>query len=390
MHTLPNSRIAIVTGLALMIAPLGCSKHEAEAVAPPEFSAADLPSNDAIVERIDKVLEFTLNNRRLNTRDHAAWQIVHGVLAFGGEFQIEHDGQLVSALDWLLQGGTLRGWNIRPGGPNDKGPIPVLEPGSKEGQGHPDQWLGYLSQTGMKLDENIMAGGRKYTIGDLLEQAKWDIYDGMEATWTLMAFSVYLPIDAQWQNKRGQQWNLERVVAMEAAQLGPPEPGKLDAGDSACGGSHRLFGLTVMVNKYLRDTGKKPDELTGGWKHAHIKIQDAKRVARQFQQPDGTFSAHYFNRPGTTADISERIGTTGHAFEMLATAMTLEELKQPWMRKAADQLCLLLEQTQDIKLDVGGLYHAAHGLFVYRQKLKADSTPQVSAAAEPLQREAER
>jgi len=365
-----RSSRALVTFLVCVITALaaaGCSKNEASDAAPPDFSQAELPSDQSLAERIDEVLRFTLNNRRLNSRDHAAWQVVHGALAFGGEFQIEHEGQLVPALDWLLAGGPLRGWNIRSGGAADKGPIAVIEPGSKEGQGHPDQWLGYLSQTGLQLDEEIVAGGRKYTIGDLLQQAKWDIYEGMEATWTLMACSVYLPLDAEWQNKRGEKWNVERIVAMEAGQLGPPE--RFDAGDSACGGSHRLFGLTVMVNKYLRETGKKPDELEGGWKLANTKIQQAKQTARQYQQPDGTFSVHYFARPGTSSAIAERIGTTGHTFEVLATCMTQEELKQPWMRKAADQLCRMLEQTKEIELECGGLYHACHGLFVYRSRL---------------------
>ena len=350
-----------------MLALAGCSQNGDSDGAPPNFSQAELPSDESLSRRIDEMLRFTLDNRRLNSRDHAAWQVVHGVLAFGGEFQIEHDGQLVPALDWLLAGGPLRGWNIRSGGSADKGPIAVLEPGSKEGQGHPDQWLGYLSQTGLGLDEEITAGGRKYTIGDLLEQAKWDIYQGMEATWTLMAFSVYMPLDAEWTNKRGEKWTVERVVAMEAGQLGPPE--QFDAGDSACGGSHRLFGLTVMINKYLRETGKKPAELEGGWKLANTKIYQAKEIVRQYQQPDGTFSVNYFNRPGTSSAIAERIGTTGHTFEVLATCMTQDELQQPWMRKAADQLCQMLEQTKEIELECGGLYHACHGLFVYRERL---------------------
>jgi hypothetical protein len=369
-----RSLLALVAAVPLVMLAAGCAENEASSAIPPDFSSAKLPSDDVLTRRIDELLVFTRDNRRLNSRDHAAWQVVHGVLAFGGEFQIEHEGQLVPALDWLLSGeGRLRGWNVRAGGANDKGPIAVLEPGSKEGQGHPDQWLGYLSQAGLGLDEEIVAGGRTYTIGDLLEQAKWDIYEGMEATWTLMAFSVYLPLDAEWENKRGEKWNVEHVVAMEAGQLGPPEPGKFSAGESACGGSHRLFGLAVMVNKHLAETGKSPDELEGGWELANLKLQDAKRIARQFQQPDGTFSAHYFNRAGTTANISERIGTTGHTFEMLATTMSQEEIREPWMRKAADQLCTLLEQTREIELDVGGLYHACHGLFVYRQRLASSS-----------------
>jgi hypothetical protein len=370
----PRLILAFVVFAPLAVIAAGCSENEASPPAPPDFTAATLPADDELTRRIDEILRYTGTNRHLNSRDHAAWQVVHGVLAFGGEFQIEHQGKLVPALDWLLSGqGTLRGWNLRAGGPNDKGPIAILEPGSKEGQGHPDQWLGYLSQTGLGLDEEIVAGGRTYTIRDLLEQAKWDIYQGMEATWTLMAFSVYLPLDAEWVNKRGENWNIERVVAMEAEQLGPAEPGQFTAGDSACGGSHRLFGLAVMVNKYLAEKQKRPEELTGGWKMANMKLQEAKRIARLYQQPDGTFSAQYFNRPGTTANVSDRIGTTGHTFEMLATSMSQEEIHSPWMRKAADQLCTLLEQTREIQLDVGGLYHACHGLYVYRQRITGEA-----------------
>ena len=55
---------------------------------------------------------------------------------------------------------------------------------------------------------------------------------------------------------------------------------------------------------------------------------------------------------------------------MLVTSMTQQEIEQPWIRKAADELCTMLEQTKSIDLEVGGLYHACHGLFVYREKLK--------------------
>ena len=30
----------------------------------------------------------------MNARDHAAWQVVHGALEFGRDFQIEHEGKL--------------------------------------------------------------------------------------------------------------------------------------------------------------------------------------------------------------------------------------------------------------------------------------------------------
>ena len=171
------------------------------------------PSDEQLRERLDRAIEYTYANRHLNTKDQAAWQIVHGALVFGRDFQIYNDGQLVKAIDYLLAGGQLRGWNMRPG---DHGLEAILEAGSNTGQGHEDQWVGYLSQCGITLDDSLVVGGQTFKVRDLITQAQWDIYDGMEATWTLMAFSTYLPLDAEWTAKDGTKWTIERMVGMEA------------------------------------------------------------------------------------------------------------------------------------------------------------------------------
>ena len=52
--------------------------------------------------KIDDIVDYTLNARLMNTRDQAAWQIVHGIEAYGRDLPLEHDGQVSSALDYLL------------------------------------------------------------------------------------------------------------------------------------------------------------------------------------------------------------------------------------------------------------------------------------------------
>src|SRR5882762_6881386 len=125
-----------------------------ESVEEPPISAPD-----ALRTRIDDAISYSANQRLMNTRDQAAWQIVHGLEAFGRDLKIESDGQVVGALDYLFQGNPLKGWVLRPG---DKGLIAVLEAGSKTGEGHPDQWLGYLSQCGVQLDDPLVVGGKTY------------------------------------------------------------------------------------------------------------------------------------------------------------------------------------------------------------------------------------
>jgi hypothetical protein len=286
----------------------------------------------------------------MNSSDHAAWQIVHGILAYGRELKIYHNGELISALDHLLAGGELRGWVIKPG---DRGVETVLEVGSKSGQGHEDQWLGYIVQTGIGPEEPIVVAGNKYQFGDLLTQAQWDVYEGMEASWTLMALSVYAPATATWTAKDGQEWSVERMIGMEA---------DADLAASPCGGSHRMSGIAMALNRRIEEGG----ELTGGWKKADDKVQECIRKSREHQQPDGTFSTNYWIRPSTSPDIALRLNTTGHQLEFLTIATSDAQLAEPWIRQSVVALCKLLDESRELPIECGGLYHAIHGLELYR------------------------
>jgi hypothetical protein len=59
-----------------------------------------------------------------------------------------------------------------------------------------------------------------------------------------------------------------------------------------------------------------------------------------------------------------------------------EELKAPWMERAALFLCDLLDATVDEDLECGGLYHAVHGLILYRERLFG-APPAAQPAAKP-------
>jgi hypothetical protein len=340
----------------LTLAVAGCGSP---AAAPTPASA---PADRATLgRRIDAALAHARDDRRLDAAVHGAWQVVHGILAFGREFPLRHDGRESPAIDYLLGGGPLTGWILRPG---DPGVIAVVEPGSTMGQGHPDQWLGYLSQcgiagnrpAGLPLDTRLVVAGRDHTLADLLARARRDIRPGQEATWTLMALSAWLPIDAAWTAGDGTAWTTERVVQMEA---------EADIDSAACGGAHRLYGLAAAVDAYRKTTAAEP---TGGWAAAAAVLDDCIERARRFQQPDGSFSVHSFERPGTSPDVFARLGATGHVFEVVVLALDDERLTEPWVVRAADRLVTLLEQTADLDVECGALYHAAHGLAIYRKR----------------------
>lgn len=241
-------------------------------------------------------------------------------------------------------------------------------------QGHPDQWLGYLAQCGLAplgrggvpLATKIVVAGREFTVADLLAQAQADIEEGQEATWTLMAFSAYLPHDARWTSRAGEEWTIGRIVAMEA---------EADIFSSACGGAHRLYGLIAAVRQHMAATGTSWHDLDGPWAEAANVIDECVERARRFQQTDGSFSTHSFERPGASTDVFATLGATGHVFEVVVMALDDDRLAEPWVTRAAERLVTLLEQTADVDVECGGLYHAAHGLLLYRERLRTAAAP---------------
>ncbi len=351
----------------LTVSAAGCLDHSAASRYDQEVQP---PADDALHARIDAIIQYTLNQRMMNTSDQAAWQIVHGLEAYGRDLKISAAGETVGALEYLFQGRPLKGWNLRPG---DHGVIAIQEPGSKTGQGHPDQWLGYLSQCGVKLDDKLVVGGKDYRVKDLLTQAQWDIFDGMEATWTLMAAIAWLPLDAKWQAKDGTTWTIERIVKMEADQK---------IGEGGCYGSHRLYALSLAVNRYMHETGLTPKQLKGPWQVALGKITQAKSLVREYQQNDGTISTALFAGPSKSNELGAKLYAGGHTLEFLAVALTPDEIDEPWVTLAVSRLCDQMEAMKEVAPDCGALYHGAHGLMLYRDARFGKTTkpfPQTAA-----------
>jgi hypothetical protein len=286
------------------------------------------------------------------------------VLAYQREFplQIGRDGLTVPAVEHLLEGGAINGWQVRAGdvldpGTGRRGLRAILQPGSKTGQGHPDQWLAVLAQSGLSPQQTIRVGDVHYRMSDYVAQVQRDVYRNVdrEWSWTLIGLTSYLPTSATWTAGDGSEWSIEQLVRLEADQ---------PINRSACGGTHRLIGMAMALNRHLDQGG----DLTGAWSRADERVKHAIARARQLQNPDGSFSTNYFARGGRSPDLADAIRTTGHTLEFLAIAMTDQQLGEPWVRRAALHLCDVFRKTKQMPLECGALYHAAHGLVLYRQR----------------------
>lgn len=335
-----------------------------------EVAEKDVPINpsntltpDQIRDRLDEVIGFTLKGRILSTAKHAAWQIVHGILAYGPEYEVEHEGKVVRTIDFLCNGGKIVGWNFKEGDVLDeatgrRGLVALVEPGTKTGQGHWDQWLGYMATWELPLEHKIVVDGKDHTLRDYAEQIRLDVHKNAEHefSWTLMCLSTYFSTTEKWKSSDGSEWELGDLLGFEVDN---------DLGDGPCGGSHRMTGITMAVQNHLKQGGK----LEGNWAKADQFIKRAQKSAQDFQNPDGFFSTNYFLRGGETPEIAQNIGTSGHVFEFLAFSLPKERLLEPWMQNAMAAMCDLLEQTKELDIECGALYHAVHGLVVYRERL---------------------
>lgn len=320
-----------------------------------------MPPKEVLQKQLDDILDFTFQQRRLTLEQHAAWQILHGALVYQRDFLVYDQGQPVSAIDHLLAGRSMRGWNLEPvshGLSDQRGLRVIMDEGSKAGQGHADQWLAVLAQSGLPPTQTIVVDGNQYTIADLVRQVQWDLPRNLqqEYSWTLIGLTTYLPTDEKWTASDNQTWSVERLIRSETEQ---------DLFDSACGGTHRLIGMAMAVNRHLDQEGK----LTGAWKLADDRIQQAIQMAQDTQNPDGSFSTAFLSSRRSSLDLAENLGTTGHVLEFLVLAMSDEQLSEPWVKRAVARLTKIFELTKSVDLECGKLYHAAHGLALYRDRL---------------------
>ena len=359
--------ICISFALLLLLGSVSCSPSGTGGAAGlPIPAPTPIPIPERHNDRIDAVLKH-IRQRDLLT-DHGFWTIFHGILGMGPDDAILLDtttNKRVKAIDYLASGARVRGLEFVP---MADGLEVTTMPMSVIGQGHQDQFVAEMAEWDLRRDKKFVVNGKDYTFDHFIRQAKAHASlsanqaegNPLELTWTIVIVSNYYGTDHHWTNNRGEKLSVEDMARYE---LGQPISG------AACGGTHRLFGLTWAYHLHRKAGGKKE----GVWKEIADQIKEYEGRAREFQNPDGTFSTGYLEGPGNESDSTLRIATTGHILEWLALAMTDTELRQQWVEKAADALTLMILENSFQSLDGGSLYHAAHGLELYRARLWGNS-----------------
>lgn len=311
-------------------------------------------AGDELQQHIDKAIDATLK-RRLTAGVHTPWQVVHGILALRWDFKLltGKGNEEIGAIEWIMGGQQFDGmplWEETPYGGRGH---PFTRPYAFEG--HPTQFMGYMSMADIPLGYEIKTPTKVITIRDILNDSKMQVREGPEITWTLWALSHYEEPDAQWFNSAGEPWSIERLMRLQVDEV---------VTNAACGGTHGMFALSYARNMYI-STGKP---LRGVWAEADQKIKRYVMEAQALQNPDGSFSANHFKGPGYSSDFPVRIATSGHQLEWLMIALPQSKLKEEWFRRAITNIANDLIENRHVASDCGPLFHAVHALVVYRQR----------------------
>jgi hypothetical protein len=294
-------------------------------------------------------------NKPENSHDNDPWEMMHGMLAYGLRSQIREGGpkgDLITAVGWLCYNKPSKGLTLMY-------VTPEGELRAKQGaglQGHMGQLLAMLAQCRVSPDYPIKVGTHDFTIRDLIEVEKKTCYEKTELTFKLIGLMHYLDSDAKWVNDQGLEWDIPKLISEELAQ---PIRG------AACGGTHRLSGLSLAARTRVR----RGEPLDGEFAQASVFVEKYHNYAFQLQNSDGSLSTEWFRGKGDDDDNDRRVKTTGHILEWLCYSLSDDQIRSNRVFSATNYLATLLYTNYDHEWEKGPIGHAIHALRLYDERV---------------------
>ncbi len=307
-------------------------------------------SESPLREKISRVLDAYIE-RPENSAERAPWGAMHGFISYGVDSTILVNQQRVNCIAYLAYNNPCRGvrlLEIQNGRPAAKVGVNV--------QGHEGQFLAMLAQSRVPKEYPLRVNGQNFSVADLIENEKKTCKTRTELTFKLIALSHYLELEETWKADSGETWSLSRLIQEELAQ---PVIG------GACGGTHRLMGLSYAArNREKRGSGV----LDGEWARASKFVREFQAYAYTLQNPKGNFSTEFFAGRADDPNPRTQLYTTGHIVEWLAYSLPVEELSDARIEKAVTFLADHLQANLNSDLGVGPRGHGLHALVIYEER----------------------
>jgi hypothetical protein len=173
------------------------------------------------------------------------------------------------------------------------------------------------------------------------------------------------------------EWSIPRLISEELRQ---PVRG------AACGGTHRLSGLTLAY----KTREKRGEPVEGEYLRAKKFVRKYQQYAYRLQNGDGSFSTEWFRGPGNEESLDRKLKTTGHLLEWLLYAADEKELNHWRTTKATNYLANIMINNRNKDWEAGPLGHAIHALLLYdRMIFEPHDPPNSQPLATELRRSSE-
>lgn len=311
--------------------------------------AACVSEQAALAKRISHVVHM-VEERELRSDEHTPWVIMHAAIAFKSDAMVfdAEAREEVEAIEFLLTRAKHDGellFRVVDGAP--------ALPRDPAVEHHVNQYLMMLALADVSPGRTVFAdAGDRYRVSDLIHAAKRGFEDGQEVGWTLVALSTYVSFHDQWAAANRQTYTITNVLSRGIER---------DPRDEAEGGTHHLFGVAYAFRRYALEH----DDLAGVWRGARAYLSEHAHMVRRSQLDDGAFSAGLLKERKEPDSPSDLVFSTGHTLEWLTFALSEDELREPWVKRAVVRLCEEIEQHPLDAFSDGGIYHAVNALRLY-------------------------
>src|SRR3990172_5665374 len=151
-----------------------------------------------------------------------------------------------------------------------------------------NEFLGMLAAAGTHFDSTtiVTARGTEGTLGDMVQKAMSDYKESeQEPSWSLMLFSIFPGVKADWRNEQGELWNVEKILERACLRA---------FGAGSCLGTHGIEGIAFAVSRYCLEQDVEPSQLSGTWEKGYEYVLCAMRLMEQNQMGDGSIDRCWF------------------------------------------------------------------------------------------------
>jgi hypothetical protein len=318
--------------------------------APKRIEITGTPDQQRRMKRVQQCLDHYLTNPE-TTAARSPWAVMHAVLAFGSEYELIGPKGRVNAIGWMCHNGLCR--TQRMFTPRGDSFVPNIGGGV---QGHQGQFLAILAQCQVPPDYPIQIGDRAFKVEDLVRYEMATCQENSELTFKLIGLSYYLDSNKQWRANDGKAWNIQKLIQEELKQ---PIVG------AACGGTHRLMGLSFAIKQRVL----QGQPVQGQYVRAAKFVNEYINYTWRLQNPDGSFSTNWYESRGNEPKEERKVQTSGHMLEWLMFNVSDSELRSPRVQRAVDFLLNHIYDKRDKKWPIGPRGHATRALALYAARM---------------------